>query len=1015
MKPQTLIVILSALIVGQGASWAQKATSTRGQGSSESAARDLALNIHLMHPGGDSSPGDPNAAFCIDGTYHLHYILRHQFNGEDSFSFVHVTSDDMLHWQWQPTKLQPSFTGHGMFSGTGFVTKDGLPAVIYHGKDSGRNQIAIAKDRQLSEWNQPFPVQPMTTAGDPAEMRHWDPDCFRVDETYYAISGGTDPQLMKSADLKNWTHVGDFLASSLPNVAIGEDLSCANFFPLGDRWVLLCISHPLGCRYYIGDWDRDTEQFVPERHVRMNWRRRDQPIDEMAWDFFAPESVLTGDGRRVMWSWLARPNRQLRTRTIQSLPREISLGEDGNLRIEPIRELKSLRVETETITNLTVAASAQPFGITERTKVAKLDDQAYEICATISREQAARKRFGFRLHASDTQPGLPILIQPEYGTIRVGQSEAPFAVADLPIDEDVQLRIFVDRYLVEVFINGRQALYAANMDWQSGHDLYATTFGADTTFDKIQIHRLRPCNEGFLAALDQPVWQPETGNSQAARAGATKKSGARQVAEMPNATSEPQPTQTSARTDRPNIVIIYVDDLGNGDIQPFSDRFETPNLRAMADQGRVFSNFYVASSVCTPSRAALMTGCYPARIDMLHNDLAMDTRNHGVLWPGDRKGLNPDETTIAELLKDRGYTTACIGKWHLGDQVEFMPTRQGFDQYFGIPFSNDMGNVPPFDVPLPLVRNESVVQELSLEDQNDLTLRYTREAIEFIEKQSDSPFFLYLSHAMVHKPHVASEAFAGKTGLGIYADAVAEVDWSTGQILDKLRALNLHRNTLVIFTSDNGAPWGLKADVQRYASNAPYSGGKATAAEGGFRVPMIAWWPGRITAGSECKSMASTIDLAPTLASLAGRPYVAPDNKPIDGVDIGSLLSREIPGTSPRDSFVYYSDNTDGGPKQPRRLSAVRQGRWKYYLHPQRFRLVDGKRIANVQSGALFNLNTDPAETTDVSASHTRVVAQLQDFADHIVAEFGDPAGSGPAVRRAGMVDQARPINAARP
>lgn len=196
---------------------------------------DMALNYHLMHPGGASQPGDPNAAFYLDGVYHMHYILAHQWKESRSFSFVHVTSPDMLHWMWRPTTLQPAFTGHGMYSGTGFITKEGRPAVIYHGQASGRNQIAIARDRELSAWEKPYPVEVRTAEGSEAMIGHWDPDCFIVGDTYYAVSGGAKPPIFRSKDLKNWTLIGDFLHHELPDTTIGEDISCPNFFRLGSR------------------------------------------------------------------------------------------------------------------------------------------------------------------------------------------------------------------------------------------------------------------------------------------------------------------------------------------------------------------------------------------------------------------------------------------------------------------------------------------------------------------------------------------------------------------------------------------------------------------------------------------------------------------------------------------------------------------------------------------------------------------------------------------------------------
>ena len=474
------------------------------------AADPLALNVHLMHPGGDSSPGDPNAAFCIDGVYHLHYILQHTWRGERSFSFVHVSSPDMLHWTWHKTVLQPSFTGHGMFSGTGFLTREGRPAAIYHGQASGRNHIAIAKDNRLSAWEKSYPIEPRTADGAEAQMQHWDPDCFLIGDTYYAISGGKNPPLIKSTDLKTWTHVGDFLKHDLPDVAIGEDISCGNFFPLGSKWVLLCISHPFGCRYYIGDWDAEAEQFVPETHHRMNWRREDQSPNGIYRDIFAPESVLTPDGRRVMWAWFTTLHPAINQKTVQSLPWELSLGNDGRLRIVPLRELQSLRDAPVSYANTTVSPPSRANGGESRQRVAELPGEAVEIRIAVERAQADRKHFGFYLFADDRNEGLPVLIQPETGTLRLGATEAPFAVADLPAGEDVELRIFVDKYLVEVFANGRQAMAAAHMDYggRTGLDVY--TFGAPTTIQKVEIWKLRPTNRGYFEAQQNRIWEPET-------------------------------------------------------------------------------------------------------------------------------------------------------------------------------------------------------------------------------------------------------------------------------------------------------------------------------------------------------------------------------------------------------------------------------------------------------------------------------------------------------------------------
>lgn len=476
------------------------------------------LSYHLMHPGGASLPGDPNAAFYLDGTYHLHYILSHPWKGRTSFSFVHVTSSDMLHWNWQTTKLQPSFTGHGMFSGTGFLTKEGRPAAIYHGEGSGRNQIAIATDRSLGSWEKPFPVDVRSPDGTELSIQHWDPDCFLIDDTYYAISGGENPPLLKSTDLKTWSKVGDFLSHDLADVAKGEDVSCANFFPIDNKWMLLCISHDLGCRYYIGDWDRKKQQFIPQQHGRMNWRRESQSLfSRESWrvDFFAPESVLTPDGRRVMWAWcstLDRNDGRMSDLTIQSLPRELSLANDGTLQIKPLRELETLRYEPTVLENVNLSQVQRTLlsdRIPKGTKIADIAE-ASEIRITVARQEADRKLFGFGLFSEGDGAGLPIVFRPETGALRVGTTEAPFRLTDLPANEDVELRIFVDRHLVEVFVNDRQAMVAHYPNYDGKTEFVGFTVGAPTTLKRVETWKIRPTNAGFFQAQKSRIWEPNS-------------------------------------------------------------------------------------------------------------------------------------------------------------------------------------------------------------------------------------------------------------------------------------------------------------------------------------------------------------------------------------------------------------------------------------------------------------------------------------------------------------------------
>jgi sucrose-6-phosphate hydrolase SacC (GH32 family) len=479
---------------------------------------ELVLNYHLMHPGGKSLPGDPNAAFCLDGVYQLHYILQHPWKDGRSFSFVQVSSTDLLHWKWETTKLQPSFTGHGMFSGTGFLTKEGRPAVIYHGQGSGRNQIAIATDGKMTAWEKPFPVNVRNRDGSEAKINHWDPDCFQIGDIYYAISGGENPPLFESTDLKTWTLVGDFLAHDMPDVARGEDISCPNFFRIGDRWMLLCISHDLGCRYYIGDWDGKNQKFVPTVHGRMNWRRENQSLfSRESWrvDYFAPETVMTTDGRRVMWAWCSTIDRndgKMSELTIQSLPRELSLSGGGNLLIRPIRELESLRhdptvVENTEISHIdrTLLADRSPNG----TKIADVSDSA-EVRITVDRKEAERKLFGFTVFADGQGGGLPIVFRPETGSLRVGTAEAPFSIAGLPPDEDITVRIFIDRHIVEVFVNDRQAMIGHYRDYAGRTAVNAFTIGAPTKLSRVETWKIRPTNQGFYEAMKNRIWEPKS-------------------------------------------------------------------------------------------------------------------------------------------------------------------------------------------------------------------------------------------------------------------------------------------------------------------------------------------------------------------------------------------------------------------------------------------------------------------------------------------------------------------------
>lgn len=436
----------------------------------------------------------------------------------------------------------------------------------------------------------------------------------------------------------------------------------------------------------------------------------------------------------------------------------------------------------------------------------------------------------------------------------------------------------------------------------------------------------------------------------------------------------------SQPSNKPNLVVIFIDDLGYGDIGPFGSTLNrTPHLDRMAAEGMKLTSFY-AASVCSVSRAQLLTGCYGPRISV-----------PGVYFPAGPNGLNPQEDTIAERVKPQGYATMCVGKWHLGDQPEFLPTNQGFDHYFGIPYSNDMQrtSLDTGQRVVPLLRDNEVAELLTDEAQTTVTERYTEEAVAFVRAHRDRPFFLYFPHTAVHTPIVPGAAFQGKSANGRFGDWVEEVDASVGRVLDVLRELKLEQNTLVLFTSDNG-PWLIKGSDGGIAG--PLRGGKGSTWEGGVRVPTIAWWPGRIPAGTTCDTVAGTIDLLPTLVNLAGGTLAA--ERVIDGRDITPLLLGETTA-APREAHYYFAGYT---------LQAVRQGPWKLAITPQTETM--GKGVAADAAGPgprLYNLDDEIGEQTNLAAQHPDIVQRLQDLAAKMNADLGGQ--TPPGRRRAGSVE----------
>lgn len=404
--------------------------------------------------------------------------------------------------------------------------------------------------------------------------------------------------------------------------------------------------------------------------------------------------------------------------------------------------------------------------------------------------------------------------------------------------------------------------------------------------------------------------------------------------------------------DQPNIVIIFTDDMGYGDVGVYGHpTIRTPNLDRMAEEGMKFTQFYTAASVCTPSRAGLLTGRLPVRNGMM-------SREFRVLFPFSAKGLPVDEITIAEALKGQGYATAAIGKWHLGYETPYLPTDNGFDTYFGIPYSNDMDHEtwPP----VPLMRNKEVIEAPA--HQNTLTSRYTEESVKFIREHQDEPFFLYLAHTFPHIPLYASDDFRGTSTRGLYGDVIEEIDWSTGRILNELAILGLAENTLVFFTSDNG-PW--LTEDQQGGSAGLLKDGKGTTWEGGMRVPALAWWPGTVPAGVVSQALGTTMDLFSTSLSLAN--VQQPDDRIIDGVDLTPVLTGRA--KSVRDVVFYYRSEE---------LFAVRKGAWKAHFITQSAYVGDEPVMHDTPE--LYNLEIDPSERFNLADEHPEVLAEIMEL-----------------------------------
>ncbi|UKJ09317.1 sulfatase-like hydrolase/transferase [Solitalea lacus] len=442
------------------------------------------------------------------------------------------------------------------------------------------------------------------------------------------------------------------------------------------------------------------------------------------------------------------------------------------------------------------------------------------------------------------------------------------------------------------------------------------------------------------------------------------------------------------KSETPNVILILMDDLGYGDLECYGGfPYHTPNLNKLAAGGMRFTNFYVAQATCSASRSAFLTGCYPNRIGI-----------SGALSPNSETALNPEEETIAKLLRDKGYKTGMFGKWHLGQKAPYLPVHYGFDEFTGLPYSHDYWPVnydgKPLDAStdrgkwpvLRLLEGDNPVKEIrTLDDAAELTTFYTNKAVDFIKRNKKNPFFLYLAHPMPHVPLAVSVKFKGKSNAGLFGDVMEEIDWSVGEIMKTLEANGLTKNTMVIFTSDNG-PW------LTYGNHAGNTGGfregKGTAWEGGVRVPFIVHWPNQIASGTICNNMAASMDILPTLMRVCGATL---PRKKIDGVDVFSLF-KQVSNANPRDEFAYYYDRCS--------LKGIRKGQWvlTFPCVSQTYKKATaigndgwpGKYASDSVKLALYDLRTDPGETMDVKEKYPEIVKQLSEIAEKYRKEIGD-------------------------
>ena len=928
---------------------------------------------------------DPNGMVYYDGEWHM--LFQHNAKGNPSAtkSWGNAVSPDLIYWEQLPHAINPypkvdgSEGVHAIWSGSAVVDvnnalgkQKGDTKTLFalysatHDKFFQGGAYSTDKGRTWTKINDGKPVIPHQEGFSKGQR---DPRVFYFapGDFYVTIMmiGGPDRlvRLWKSTNLLDWEIIGD-----IPNKAA----ECIDMYAVpvdGDPENVRWIISDAGAHYEIGEFDGKTWKGYGA--VDANDRRLKFDYGD-AW--YAAQAFNQGPaGRVVHVGWLRakqpgyRPfleanmpfNQQM------SVPIEITLKTtpDGiEMFRNPVQEIEKLYAITRNLENLSAAKANE-----------ELSDLLPELI-DLNLKFSPEKDFTLYLR------GLKILFDAEAqefeftNTARVEGERAAWnksgpyrdnGLRRIPapaVDGQVTLRALVDRASLELFINDGAAAASFVVVPDPADRRIAIEGNDDLKIHSLVVHELKSAWGNGVAPVPAEAEVAKTPPPKSIQAAPTKPAPAKAPP-----TKNLKPVQNPrAPGDQPNVVVIFIDDMGYGDIGPFGSDHPTPNLDRMAAEGLKLTDFYVSSTACTPSRSALLTGCYADRLEM----------GRSVVFPADERGLNPDEITIADLLKQGGYATGCFGKWHLGDQPEFMPLAQGFDEYQGIPYSNDMwvnGNMKRNYPPLPwIVQNEPVAHIPDAENQARITDAITEAAVEFIIRHQDEPFFAYVPHSAVHSPHMVTPERLEAAGGDVMRALIGEIDHSTGRILNTLRQLGLDENTFVLFTNDNGGAGK--------TSSGPLRGHKfGPKYEGHMRVSTLAWWPGKIPAASVTSEIGATIDLLPSIASIAG--LAAPNDRILDGHDISDILLGDRKAKSPHEILFYEN----GG---------ARRGKWKLIHYPAKKETIT----------ELYNLETDLGEENNIAAQHPDIVTELVEALESHVASIAE------GIRPAGRIDNPKPL-----